>query len=407
VTAGIFRTDALNPIDTEEKTVTFVTGDRYNQIPFDNIDLAWPANGQFNYYQGENVQNVIRLKTGQDYLFPQGAAARVRLSGIPEEPPAVYNQADNIVTYDLPELPGGGAYEAKLLVGEAEVLTWYFRVSKYGTFADKMNAASMGGFILGNRFDPASINGLLEPFGEEETNGISGLPDNLMSLTANLDSTPWMQQFSFMYQNSNCNFSAADIEYSLFGGMKRSAIEPFPVNGVLLVQDTTVRFFVSEDNYASLYENRNDNLLQTHQITPQIRYFIRNIVSNDFGILSAFAENTGGILDLTKFHVFEAFCGDSSPDINTRITQSNQLLSTLYSSNSCFQQFYNFSPLVSSAAQSVTCNATSFSFISPFSKKIINTNPSYNVPQYPVVFKYQLPNSSTSSRTFNLQYTQQ
>lgn len=408
VTAGLFESgDMNNPIDTEEKTVTFATGETLLQIPFDNIDLAWPANGQFNYYQGENVQNMIRLKTGQDYLFPQDVAAKVRLSGVPEESPAIYNPANNTITYDLPAMPGGGAYEAKLLVGESEVLTWYFRVSKYETFAQKMNSVSMGSFIPTNRHDNANINGLLEPFGEEETYGISGLPDNLLSLRANLENTPWMQQFSFMYQNSDCNFSTADIEYGLFGGMKRSAIDPFPVNGVLLVQDTTVRFFVSEENYTSLHGNRDENLLQIHQITPQIRYFIRNIVSNDFGILSAFAENTGGILDLTKFHVFEAFCGDSSPDLNTRITQSNQSLNTLYSSNACFQQFYNFSPLLSSAAQSVTCNTTSFSFISPFSKKITNTNPSYNMPQYPVVFKYQLPNSSPSSRTFNLQYTQQ
>ncbi|MBE2207253.1 MAG: Ig-like domain-containing protein [Saprospiraceae bacterium] len=413
VTAGLFRSGVTAPIETEVKNDTFVTGEALRQIPLDNIALAWPANGQFNYYQGENVQNLIRLKTGQDYLFPQGVAAKVRLGGVPGETPAVYNPANNTVTYDLrtlPALPGGGAYEAKLLVGETEVLTWYFRVSKYGTFADKMNAVLMGAFIATNRHDDANINGLLEPFGEEETNGISGLPDNLLSLRADLDNTLWMQQFSFMYQNTDCNFSTANIDYDLWD-IKRSAIEPFPVNGVLLVQNSSNQFLVSEDNYASLHENRNDNLLQIHQITPRIRYYIRSVVREDFVKLSDLAKNMGGILDLTNFLVHEAFCGDSHSDLNTRITLSNQSLSTLYSGNSCYQQFYNFSPLVSSAVQpdpdTDPCNATPFSFVSPFSPRAINTQPSYSMNQYPVVFKYQLPNSSPSSRTFNLQYTQQ
>lgn len=398
VTAGLFQTGVTTPIETEVKIDTFATGEALLQIPFDNIDLAWPANGQFNYYQGENVQNMIRLKTGQDYLFPQGVAAKVRLGGVPGETPAVYNPANNTVTYDLralPALPGGGAYEAKLLVGETVVLTWYFRVSKYGTFADKMNAVTMGSLQL-HTLTPYSyyqspINNLLEPFGEEEINGISGLPDALLTTSGILTGLSWMEPLNFLYHNPYCDFNAVDLDYEVMG-LSRKAINIIPDNAVLLAVSDSTRFLVNQSNYAYYNGNRQSNLVPQNGYYS-IEYLIPLIVGYDIDQLSTKLENP---LIMTFDSITNLGCSGvslgnwgGSPDQQVRLALEN-----LYQENTCFQTFFD-------AHISNTPCTVGY----PFSKKSFNT--SLISGSYPISLTYQRPNSSPSSRTFNLQYTQQ
>lgn len=399
VTAGLFQTGVTTPIETEAKNDTFATGDALLQIPFDNIDLAWPANGQFNYYQGENVQNLIRLKTGQDYLFPQGVAAKVRLGGVPGETPAVYNAENNTVTYDLPALPGGGAYEAKLLVDETEILTWYFRVSKYGTFADKMNAVSMGSLqtrtitleYMPYSYYQSPINNLLEPFGEEEINGISGLPDALLTTSGILTGLSWMEPLNFLYNNPVCDFNAVDLDYEVMG-LSRKAINTIPDNAVLLAASDSNRFLVNQSNYGYYNDNRQSSLVPQNGYYT-IEYLIPFIIKYDLDLLSTKVENT--TLEAVENFISLGCSGVSlgnwggSPDQQVRLALEN-----LYQENTCFQTYFD------AHIPNTPCTEGY-----PFSKKSFNT--SLISGNYPISLTYQLPNSSPSVRTFNLQYTQQ
>lgn len=68
---------------TEQATVTFVTGEAPDHIPPSNVEYSYPVVGQLNYYKDETREGYIKLKRGQPYLFDVGPEWRQigRMSG--------------------------------------------------------------------------------------------------------------------------------------------------------------------------------------------------------------------------------------------------------------------------------------------------------------------------------------
>jgi hypothetical protein len=95
------------PIE-ETKDITFTTGIAPDYIPASNVDISYPAVGQFNFYPKEHYQGFVELKKGQGYLFKAGAdwiqKMRVTeaLAQAYLETDLRYNDAERRIYFDLP-----------------------------------------------------------------------------------------------------------------------------------------------------------------------------------------------------------------------------------------------------------------------------------------------------------------
>ena len=324
-----------DPLQTEVRTHIFTTGPSLNHIPLSNVSSAWPANEQFNYYQGEPVDNFLQLSAGQDDLFFYSSDYQLvlELTDGSSTPPVVvqcnYNSANNKITFDLPTLPNNKCYKAELKIitagandfggggiggggsfgggnnsNEDEVLlTYYFRVSFYNTLADKM--ADMTGATLqedGTNIYTTPFTNLLEPFGLEEIVGVDWLP---ATLTAIMDhqNTSWFQQFlnipvpgvgsgSFNLYGITSPTSCSDcttgnLAYGIgeFNVM-RPEFSTIPVEAVALLQPNVELMRITEEKYSLFNAAAGNgwwpqNWAQEYHI-PSFYYAVPKIIDLDY-----------------------------------------------------------------------------------------------------------------------------
>ena len=92
----------------ETKEVTFTTGTAPDYIPPSNVDISYPAVGQFNFYPKEYSQGFIELKKGQGYLFKPGPEWIQKLR-ITEalgqsylETDLTYNESERRIYFNMP-----------------------------------------------------------------------------------------------------------------------------------------------------------------------------------------------------------------------------------------------------------------------------------------------------------------
>ncbi|MDO5106412.1 Ig-like domain-containing protein [Capnocytophaga sp.] len=177
-------------VEVEERT--FVTGQAPTYIPKENIEYAYPASQQQNFYRQQTASGYVQLKKGQSYLFENTDwTTQVRFvseTGQEIAPDFTYEAANNRIRYTLPDLQPEQKYnlqiisrskqaapvqqqtqttsafktveaaydddtetessyrfrehKAKVQLGEGEFdrLSYEFRTSKYRTFQQKIEA---------------------------------------------------------------------------------------------------------------------------------------------------------------------------------------------------------------------------------------------------------------------------
>jgi len=244
----------------EERIAAFKTGATPNIIPVDNVQTAWPFNGQYNFYKNEHPEGRghIVLKYGQPELLqgplPVGHTRIVRLSrmspggGIVAEFPFVYDAAKKKVDFDLPEdkLQGGWVYKLELVhkstssssaapgldpgdgaggPAVAPVLyRMYFRVSNYNRFADKVEALKTNLTVSNNSFGWMVANSTLaEPLDYFELYGPDG-DEPLVQTTLDLKQCNWFNQnLKYLRLAFNYYHDYREINYCSLGGFYDSA----------------------------------------------------------------------------------------------------------------------------------------------------------------------------------------
>ncbi|MFZ4544551.1 MAG: hypothetical protein ACOYOA_10905 [Saprospiraceae bacterium] len=215
---------------TEEKTITFKTGEPILHIPSDNVSFSYPINGQYNFYRNEdsNGNGIIKLKIAQGYLF------KPIQNGIEVENKMVFTAkngtcfmtnattAENdvkgekgIIKFPVPadKLSTNQIYRMQLVTiakSDASAMcipeykyirtlyTGYFRTSTYNSISDKIDAA----FSNQSKIAPSASNSkyilrknsTAEPFDQFEISGIQSRKP-LLEFSANLE-----QALSPLYQ---------------------------------------------------------------------------------------------------------------------------------------------------------------------------------------------------------------
>jgi hypothetical protein len=201
-----------------------------NIIPVDNVQTAWPFDGQYNFYKNEHPEGHghLALKYGQPELLqgalPAGHSRIMRLSrmsagtGIVAEFPFTYDAAKKKVDFDLPEdkLQSGQVYKLELVhksntsgatapgmdpgdgaggpAVKSVLYRMYFRVSKYNRFADKVEALKPNLTVTNNSFGWMVANSTLdEPLDYFELYGPDG-SEPLVQTTLDLNQCNWFSQ---------------------------------------------------------------------------------------------------------------------------------------------------------------------------------------------------------------------
>lgn len=116
---GIFQVvmdNGQKAVEIEERN--FTTGSAPNKIPLSNIQYAYPVINQNNFYTKENNKGYIKLKRGQDYLFDDpnwNTASRFKADNDAQESNFSYNNSDNIVSFEIPNLDKQKEYTFAIL----------------------------------------------------------------------------------------------------------------------------------------------------------------------------------------------------------------------------------------------------------------------------------------------------
>ncbi|GAA4274597.1 hypothetical protein U6A24_16620 [Aquimarina gracilis] len=180
---GVYKTvmvDGKKAIEKEERN--FTTGTAPDHIPLHNIQYSYPVVAQQHFYRNEYTTGYIQLRRGQDYLFDntqwKSEVKYIDLSGEEKQSAFNYTNADNKVSYRLPDLQKDTGYtmmivsttknsrntstnqsatetkkleegntveirknvaENVLKEGEIDRLSYAFKTSNYNTFKDKIN----------------------------------------------------------------------------------------------------------------------------------------------------------------------------------------------------------------------------------------------------------------------------
>ncbi|SFD45119.1 hypothetical protein SAMN05518672_1023 [Chitinophaga sp. CF118] len=102
-------------VTTENKTITFTTGDAPESIPLSNVQYAYPVVDQQHYFSGESNSGYIRLKRGQSYLFDQATGWSQQLqvqdkTGNVQALSIAYDTANKQVMFTMPTLSKQTSY---------------------------------------------------------------------------------------------------------------------------------------------------------------------------------------------------------------------------------------------------------------------------------------------------------
>ncbi|MDR0699878.1 MAG: hypothetical protein LBG28_11795 [Tannerella sp.] len=177
----------------ERRDVSFTTGDAPDVIPPQNIEYAYPVLDQRYFYPGESDRGYVQLKRGQSYLFAGGMTHRIRMTKEGHAPQSVvftYGETNKRIEYTLPSLDASSSYLAEIIsfsansgntAGDTErrtavftadggdevtvrsaqagseirsdagkvLLAYRFGVSRYRTFADKVNGIGKNNALWG------------------------------------------------------------------------------------------------------------------------------------------------------------------------------------------------------------------------------------------------------------------
>lgn len=111
---------------TEERKITFKTGEAPDHIPYDNIAGMFPVVSQKYFLPGEFDKGYIQLKRGQDYLFKEGLENQIFLrplnGGKPISCDYNYDKTNNILRYEMPSLQSEQEYSFSLETVSARAL---------------------------------------------------------------------------------------------------------------------------------------------------------------------------------------------------------------------------------------------------------------------------------------------
>ena len=164
----------------EEKSITFVTGDAPNNIPFKNIAYMYPIKEQGCFYTKEDSKGYVQLKQGQDYLFSSEYDYVVDFISVVNDKvittPVTYNSSKNCLNFDIPSLNKNTEYNIQFKglleksedvisqasyrsvenagdikvkenkadqlsnEGDALILSYNFTTSRYSKFSDKIKS---------------------------------------------------------------------------------------------------------------------------------------------------------------------------------------------------------------------------------------------------------------------------
>lgn len=228
----------------EIKETSFITGEAPDYIPSSNVDISYPAVGQFNFYPKEYNEGFIILKKGQGYLFKtevdwiqklritdvasnahmetdigyiesekrtyfsipgglsNGKAYRIEIANFPKQSRAVDANIRNVEK----SVTGDGVgnemtVTTKRIEGNidlAEIKIVYssvFRTSSYNTFKEKIIGVGLSNTAMipieTNIFQLTSYISGKELFDNAEING--KLSDRLIQFEAILDQNDWFR----------------------------------------------------------------------------------------------------------------------------------------------------------------------------------------------------------------------
>lgn len=210
----------------EEKEVSFKTGDAPQIIPVDNVQYAYPINGQYNFYKGEHPggKGFITLKFGQPELFqnaPPGYTRMMRLVKLSNNAeirfPFTYNVSQRQIEFAMPsDLQTGEIYKLEMINDNndgmaasgnsnseendeddpesavpAVMYSIYFRVSQYAKLADKIEDLKQS--LQVSTYSTGWIRAvatLSEPFDYFEIYGDSD-GEELLNTSLNLNNLSW------------------------------------------------------------------------------------------------------------------------------------------------------------------------------------------------------------------------
>lgn len=470
VKASIYKSDEDGntigqPVDSEEEIQTFTTGESLDYIPPSNIQIAYPADGQFNYYPGESSSNFIALQRGQDKLFENGSTL-IQIGNQEEsyEVNATYDAIDNQIDYQLPDLTSGGAYRLDVVAGEVSSLdtlyTMFFRVSKYQTFAAKMQQTTIQALVQEAPSQyryKSNFQGLNEPFGKEELIGLEHYPIALKNV-ANLEQTPWMENYtnrqlidgSYLNLYNNCE---AMEEIFVDNDLRTVYGTPLPTNAIFIQQDSVAKCVVTPSNFQELNDLKASSNPVAGVSVPYLEYLVADVVSADMSqLVQKIKYGTNDLIRNLEAKIeieANAFCGDycDTPDDGRGGTEqirlgddvgiSNSFFTTApfaptptdstdpdLSTRECNTQTYRDccngssafksgveSQIISLYSTEDECSKAILEIASdictnihdPFSRKESFFVPPNTDTNYPVIFNYQLPNGNiTSSHSADL-----
>ena len=179
----------------EQEERTFTTGEAPDNIPLRNISYCYPVIDQKYFHKNERNSGYIKLKRGQGYLFHpesdwQQSLQVISASGSAQKTNSVsYNASNQMVKFNLPQLENKQKYIIKMIskapkqqnLGdqnnrysglntgqqgnsiqirnreaqttlqedlETELITYSFATSRYNTFAEKINAKEITGYVI-------------------------------------------------------------------------------------------------------------------------------------------------------------------------------------------------------------------------------------------------------------------
>lgn len=136
----------------EEKSQTFTTGSGTIEIPAGNIKNIYPIPNQYHFLPKESSSGFLTLNRAQDYIFKPSSGFIIE--AIFETPThstyrasVQYNASNKQLTYFYPlnlfeaEKIYKLSFIARKASGEEHLLySYYFRTSKFDTFAEKMGS---------------------------------------------------------------------------------------------------------------------------------------------------------------------------------------------------------------------------------------------------------------------------
>ncbi|THD66262.1 hypothetical protein E7Z59_10620 [Robertkochia marina] len=104
---------------TEERKISFTTGEAPQSIPYSNISSMYPVVSHNFMFPKEFEKGYVKLKKGQDYLFDDGLITKAVISpkgeGKAEFCVFTYDKTNNIIRYTLPPLGNGRDYIFQLI----------------------------------------------------------------------------------------------------------------------------------------------------------------------------------------------------------------------------------------------------------------------------------------------------